>query len=148
VRYRFASGKAFDRLGLWIRHLAASRAGAAGGASLLLASDGAVSLRPAGDTAALDDLVRWYLEGMRLPLPFFPESSLAFAEAVHSGGSEEEGMRKARQKWQPGEWEPGRAEADEPSIRQCFGSADPLKRRFRELARAVYEPLLASEVRE
>ncbi len=148
VRYRFASAKAFDRLGLWIRHLAACRAGAAGGASLLLASDGAVSLRPAGDAAALDELVRLYLEGLRLPLPFFPESSLAFAETVHSGGSEEDGMKKARQRWQPGEWDPGRAESDEPSIRQCFGSDDPLKRRFREIALAVYAPMLASEVRE
>jgi len=146
VRYRIASARGFDRLELWIRHLAVVRAGLAGGPSLLLSNDGVLTLLPGTDTSALDDLVQWYIEGLSLPLPFFPESSLAFAETLHAGKGEEEAMWKARQKWRPGEYEPARAEADEPSIRQCFGDREPLKERFRELAVAIYEPLLASEV--
>ncbi len=130
LRYRLASAKAFDRLGLWIRHLAAFRARAAGGPSVLLASDCVVRLPPAADTAPLDDLVRWYLEGLRLPLAFFSETSLAFAETVHAGGSEEEGMKKARQKWQPGEWDQGQGRRGR--------AVDPAVLRERRPARAAF----------
>ena len=125
---------------------AAFRAGVAKGPSRLLARDAAMTLSPLTDTSVLDDLVSWYLQGASLPLPFFPESSLAFAEALRQGKSEDDATGRARQKWRPREraW----AEADEPSIRQLFGDTDPLHARFRELALSIYGPLLDSEVWE
>ncbi len=148
LRYRFATAKAADRLGLWIRHLAAFKAGAASRPSRLLASDGAMTFPAPGDFSALDGLVELYHEGLSLPLPFFPQSSLAYAEALAAESDEAEAMKKARQVWQPAEWDGARAEADEPSIRQLFGSGNPLQARFRDLSRRVYGPMLASEVWE
>lgn len=149
LRYRFAAAKAHDRLGLWIRHLAAFRAGVAAGPSRLLASDGATTLEPPADTSALDDLVRWYQEGLCLPLPFFPRTSLAFAETLAARGDESAAMAAARKAWLPDdEWNRGRGEAEEPSIRQLFAASDPLREPFRRLATGVYGPMLGSEVRQ
>jgi exodeoxyribonuclease V gamma subunit len=148
LHYRFATAKAADRLSLWIRHLAALKAGVVSQASRLLASDGAMTLSIPPDLAALDDLVALYLQGLSLPLPFFPETSLAYAQALSDGADDREAMKKARQAWQPTEWDGARAEAEDPWTRQLFAGADPLAMGFRQLARRVYEPMIACEAWE
>jgi exodeoxyribonuclease V gamma subunit len=47
----------------------------------------------------LRQLLDAYWQGLSWPLSFFPETSLAWAEAMHAG---KDGLRAARQSWEDG----------------------------------------------
>ncbi|MFT3820622.1 MAG: exodeoxyribonuclease V subunit gamma [Rubrivivax sp.] len=128
-----------DLLEAWIRHLALCAAAPPGTAvhRRWLARDQAPSWRPVADAAErLAGLQALYRQGQRSPLPFYPRTAWAW---VKSGGSESL-MRAA---WAPahdGAW----GESQDRAIRLALrGRADdPLDERFRELAQAVFGPLI------
>jgi exodeoxyribonuclease V gamma subunit len=86
-------------------------------------------------------LLNIYWEGLRKPLHFFPESSLAYAEQTAKGTGPEKAMRTAQSKWNAFEY----SEKEDSYYNLCFGQIDPLDAEFRELARAVFEPMLKHE---
>ena len=142
LRYRCANRKARDLLSLWVEHLTlcASESESKPRSSFLIAKDRICSFAPVHNADRhLASLLGLYLQGLSEPLPFFPESSLAF---VTSGGDH----AKALATWLGTEWKDG--EGDDHSVSRCFGEADPeeliASQRFRELAEAVYSPLLAA----
>lgn len=80
---RPGSVRAGDRLAAWIRHLAAN-AVEPGLATVFVGTDKSLRFTPMDAAAAraqLDALLRWYEEGLRRPLPLYPDASLAYAEA-------------------------------------------------------------------
>ena len=147
LRHRSANFKPKHLLTAWIAHLVLQCAAPDEGPkdTLLFARDAAYRFRPVADPfAALRDLIDLYAAGLRLPLPFFPDSSYEFAKRTLGDGdhSPSKIVEFARAKWLGNDFAPG--EADDPWIQLCFrGAVDPLDLRWQEIALRVFEPLLA-----
>jgi exodeoxyribonuclease V gamma subunit len=144
VSYRLAKVKGRDRLTAWISHLVLNhlREPAAVRETVLVCEDRAFRYSQVEDTEAyLRILLDIYWRGLRIPLHFFPESSLAYAETATRGTEPEKAMRTANGKWDAFEY----AENDNPYYRLCFRQIDPLDTEFRELAMTIFEPMLRHE---
>ncbi len=146
ILFRPAKLKARDRLAAWVGHLVRSLLPAPL-PTWLLGDDAAVSFEvPEPEQARrwLNELTTLYQEGE--PLPFFPESSLAFATATltPSARSRKTPLEAAAAKWITSSM--GASEGDHPACRLCFGESDPISDpRFANLALQIYEPLLAHQ---
>ncbi len=144
VHYRYANLRARDHLRFWIDHLLWQLAEPelSARSAVLIGRDEAWSYAdPEEPRQVLHALLLLYGMGLKSPLPFFPDTSLAYAEAVIGGKkTEEEALRKADGIWRGNEQIPG--EGDDPYFRLCFGTEAPLTRDFRETALEVFEPLL------
>ena len=144
VHYRYANLRARDHLRFWIDHLLWQLAEPelSARSAVLIGRDEAWSYAdPEEPRQVLHALLLLYGMGLKAPLPFFPDTSLAYAEAVIGGKkTEEEALRKADGIWRGNEQIPG--EGDDPYFRLCFGTEAPLTRDFRETALEVFEPLL------
>ena len=145
LRYRTAKLKAEDRIALWIEHLALHLAAPEGvaRASRFEAEDRAFALGEVKDAAArMERLLQLYADGLRQPLPLFPRSSLTFVEQAVKK-DEEAALKSAANQWLGGEWATGESEG--PYYATAFrGCENPLDARFTEVAREVFEPLLAA----
>jgi len=143
--------RARHRLDCWIDHLACCGARLAQAPESLLvaaAQEPLVYAPPAErPEALLSRLVELLHIGQGLPIPFFPEPSLAYADAVRAGKSSSEALAAAKRR--AGEMRRflGRGEEWPPEVRLVFGDRDPLEDPlFAEASCAVFLPLLeASE---
>jgi exodeoxyribonuclease V gamma subunit len=168
VRYRYGNVRAAHELALWIRHLALQCVAGRGHPreSVFVGRDRAsgrakiVTYRPVeGAQALLEDLVRIYELGQVLPLRFFPEASLAYAQCIQS--KPEEAARAAARKEFGDANDPYArvfCEAADPYVARVLGDRDPLdpalrlageprageapEPGFAELSVAIFEPLL------
>ena len=102
----------------------------------------------------ISNLVSLYQQGMRMPLPFFPESSYAFAlhqpqpspieEVGGEEGTENKGMIEARKKWISGKYHQG--EGEDSAYQLCFREEPFQNTEFEKIAREIYVPFIeASE---
>jgi exodeoxyribonuclease V gamma subunit len=140
LRYRCATMKGKDRLSLWIEHLVLNCLADEGYPrdSLLICRDSAMSLPPSKDAATiLLDLLECYREGLRRPLPFFPDSSWLFLE---------KGPAEAERRWSGSAFSTIPPESADPAFTLCFGRLNPLDQDFRLLAQRIYAPLRAAAV--
>ncbi|MEW6378205.1 MAG: exodeoxyribonuclease V subunit gamma [bacterium] len=144
IRYRCAKIKARDCLEAWIDHLVLNYLEHDGYPrnSLLIASDEQWVFPPVPDSGKiLEAILKLYWQGMQLPLPFFPVTSLDYAKRIMDGQAPGEALQKARLVWEGHDFSPG--EKEEPYLRLCFGkAADPLDGEFAVVAQDVYGPLL------
>jgi exonuclease V gamma subunit len=101
----------------------------------------------AGAEEALAGLLRWYDLGMTRPIPFFPCSSLACAEALQSGKDRDAAMRSAYGEWNGG-YGGREAEGADFYIKLCFRNTDPLDGGFIEAARSILGPMLECQTVE
>jgi exodeoxyribonuclease V gamma subunit len=140
--FRYADLKAGDYLRLWIHHLLLLSSDHDPIWSTLIGRDQTWSCPPVENAqAVLEQLLIIYLKGLSIPLQFFPESSLKFAEQLLVKGKRApEARRAARRTWAESEY--GRGESKNPYYRRCFGEQDPLDEEFERLSLMVYEPLL------
>ena len=145
VHYRFAQLKAQDYLRVWLHHLLinAMDERTAARQSYVCGRDGqwmykAVK-RPQEHVSVLIDI---YLQGLKRPLRFFPQSSFAYAvKLLEKGAPEEEALESARRTWQGSRY--NRGEREDEYLKLCFGEQDPLDTEFKELSTRVFSPLLA-----
>jgi len=146
VRYRCAAVKAKDRLDLWIDHLLLQNSGMPGypKRSVLVAKEAGWSFPPVVDaTEILRQLLNYYGEGLREPLPFFPQSAYRFAQRRQQGKKEEDALNAARKTWE-GDHQ-SRGEIDDPYYQLNWGKVDALDERFTTLALGIFGPLLKHE---
>ena len=131
------------RINLWLRHLALRCVAPAGypSTSLLIGrgKEGleSLSVGDPGQAPArlLEGLVDLYRTGQRQPLPFFPRSSLAFAEKVFGLDPQDPhvvaaGLAAARKVWEPTPRTgaaPIPGERDDPALRKVLGDLDPFE---------------------
>jgi len=148
--YRMAGMKAKDYLAGWVGHLLLQAAALPGypGTTVCCAhtKDKPVTktfASVADPLAVLNDLARLYLQGMRAPLPFYPDTSKKYIEAVRKGKTGEEAVDEARGTWSSS-YSGAPTESENLYIAQCIGEADPFTEEFAELAVRVYTPLLDS----
>jgi exodeoxyribonuclease V gamma subunit len=138
---RLGSLKAKDRLRAWVRHLVLNCLAPKGiePASTWLAKDLTLTLRPVEDPAALlADLLDLRWQGLRRPLAFFPESSLAWVEQGYGNAFE--------QAWS-GRYNAVPEQAD-VAVRIAFRGRDPIRddpvrADFERTAARVLQPMLA-----
>jgi exodeoxyribonuclease V gamma subunit len=136
VTYRFGKLRARDRIAAWIRHLALCAAyPQPSWASHHLAEDLTLHIDPVPSARSLlEDLldIRW--QGLRAPLCFFPETSLAFAEEGGLSG-------KVWEQW-AGAYNQFR-ESQDPYAAIAWRDREPLASvEFAGLAERVWRPLL------
>jgi exodeoxyribonuclease V gamma subunit len=146
LRYRCAAVKAKDRLDIWIDHLLLQSTKTLGypNRSVLLAKEAGWSFRPVANACDIfHQLLNYYWEGLREPLPFFPQSAYAFAERRRQGRKEEDALYAARKAWE-GDRQ-SRGEVDDPYCQLNWGKVDALDERFRALALAIFGHLLEHE---
>src|SRR2546423_2437636 len=86
----------------------------------------------------LAELCQLFWEGLARPLPFFPDSALAFVEAERAHAANP--LNKARHVWNGGYDTPG--EKEKPENHKFIGAIDPLTDEFVNLARTILAPLL------
>ncbi len=141
TRYRGAKLKGRDRIALWLPHLALHAVGSPM-SSLHIALDKQLALGPevADVRTQLATLIELYHRGQSEPLPFFPDSAWAYAEAMAKDGDEGAAMKKALKIWRD-------QEGKRPEYRSVFRRSEPLGAEFRSLAEIIYEPLIASITR-
>jgi exodeoxyribonuclease V gamma subunit len=143
VRCQYARISARWELGMWIRHVVLNcttlvdipRETVLVGRPTKGSGAAMVSFRPPDDPkAVLTELLRLYWLGHQQPLPLFPETSRAYAEAIAKAG-EEEGRQKAiesaRRQFEGWPGSTMRPEADDPDVQQIYGDDDPLDPVFR-----------------
>ncbi|MBU4525063.1 MAG: exodeoxyribonuclease V subunit gamma [Desulfomicrobium sp.] len=143
VTCRPAKTKSSDMLRLWVRHLAASAAGNPA-RSIHIGTDDCFPAPEASDARnLLEGLLRLYTQGMRAPLPLFPRTSLAFAEARFTGRKPKErpeALMQAMRQWEGGYMV--NPEREDPHLAFLFRDAEPDWERFADLAEEIYGPIL------
>jgi exodeoxyribonuclease V gamma subunit len=144
VAFRPGALKARDRVQLWIHHLALCAATAApqSATSLHVAADRVLRLAPVPDPlVVLQDLLALFHEGQSAPLPFFPETSHAYVEALDRCGAPDKALDACRRVWRNAH--NARGEAFDGAVQLAWRGQDPLQAKFQRTARRVFEPLTA-----
>jgi exodeoxyribonuclease V gamma subunit len=140
VSYRCAKVKAKDLLQVWLEHLLLNALQPEGRPreTVLVMTDGATSFRPVeGAAVILTTLLELYWQGLRLPLRFFPDSSMGYAHKL------EWKLERAIRAWEGGFKIKG--EGEDPAFRLCFGGSSPFDDEFQRIARSVLEPLITHQ---
>ncbi|MCX5894273.1 MAG: exodeoxyribonuclease V subunit gamma, partial [Proteobacteria bacterium] len=146
VRFRYGKIRARDRLRAWLLHLVRAVSGDSScrPRGLLIGKDTSFELQLLEDgRELLEQLVSLYDRGLTELTPFFPETSLAYVQALRSKKSHDEALKAAQRAWAGSDYRHG--ECEDPYYEFCFGRFDPFDQRFVELACSVYEPLLTHQ---
>lgn len=139
--FRCARMRAQDRFRSWLLHLAQNAAeNDASRDTLIVTLDRSICYRPVtGATERLEALLDLYREGLAEPLPFFPRTSLAWAEKADKPEAD-------RRKAALGQWLDGfggiEGEGSDPAIHRCFGEEPPFSDRFRSIADELLQPMI------
>jgi len=135
--------RAVDKLELWLKLLALAAAGRPAHGSVLGLKDGLERCdlsAPANAANILEDLLKLYWRGLREPLSFFAETSLAYAEAWLKYGDEPKAMARARESFGGNQQKTG--EGEDLAVRRCFAGREALDAEFRQTAVLVWEPFI------
>jgi exodeoxyribonuclease V gamma subunit len=149
LRYRCASIKAGDLLGIWVEHLVINCLKESGypTASTIIGRDspGSAEWRFDGvpdSREILEQILELFWRGMHMPLPFFPKTSLEYTKRILESGDVQEALNRARVCWKGSDYDEG--ESEDPYLQLCFGKVDdPLNGDFQTLARDIFESLLS-----
>ena len=145
IHYRFADLRARDHLRLWLYHLVINviAEGAMPVRSFLCGRDSQWMYRPVENAQEyLGRLIELYIEGLKRPAKFFPESSFVYASKLKRGRqSGAQALQSAKRVWEGSRY--NRGEKEDDYFRLCFGEQDPLDGGFAEVSIEVFSPLLA-----
>jgi exodeoxyribonuclease V gamma subunit len=141
IAWRVGRLRGEDRLGAWLVHLALAALAPEGVPvrTRLLSTKEKKAVQfgapedPAGRLAALAEL---YERGGSEPLPFFPETALAYVTSLTKG--EDKARRSAAEQWQV-------ERERNPYFELAFGDTNPIDDRFAGYAREICAPMLAAE---
>ncbi len=143
--FRAASVKAFDRLHAWIHHLFLCLAKPDAELQTLFAGMNGMFhypwIPPDEAEEYFSSLLRIFTRGWEVPVPFFPETSHAYAEAFAGTDNPAKALGKARSEWEPGFNSQG--DSANPYNHLCFDGQPPFTQEFKETAVAVFGPLLS-----
>jgi exodeoxyribonuclease V gamma subunit len=143
LQYRPAPVKPKDKLSCWVKHLALNLVDndSYARSGILIGSDTILKFKPLINARSLlMEFIKLFIEGQARPLPFFPESSYAYAGKASGKQPDYKALSVARNTWRSGDYK--RGESEDPYYRLCFGNRDPLDDEFVNLAIAIFQPLL------
>ena len=140
IHYRLAKAKANDRLRAWIHHLALNLMGFQDRYStLLISEDLSLKYRAVQDAQRqIEFLLDTFWKGLRQPVPFFPESSWAYADGLEKGKEEPAALKNALDKWDGYQFK----EKDDAYLYLFYGDASPFDNAFKNLAMEIIGPAL------
>ena len=148
VWWRPGQLRARDRIAIWLTQLAlgAADAGPSGALAFSLERNAAKGTPFAVPEDAGEQLAEWlraWEEGRSALLPFFPETSLAYANAIVSDEGEATAREKAVDAWSrpPSAWSPGGELVRDPYLQLVHDGRDPLTGEFEKLATGLLAPL-------
>lgn len=142
-RYRFAAVKAADLIEAWLRHLflQAATPGSSPVETTLVGTDCTLSFAEVAAAAdRLAGLLALYWQGLRQPLPFFPESSREFQLRLAAGATPTAALARALLVWEGREFVTG--EGTDPYYQLCYRGLNPLGGDFARIAGEFWAPLL------
>ncbi len=146
VFVRPAKIKARDIIKVWIHHLmgALYRDTNTPISSFCIGIDKAIEfavLEKKDAEQILGSLVGLFVSGLKAPLEFFPQASLAYAQSylIKQAGNEGAARSAAEKQWYPGFKSDG--EQANEAFRLCFGESPVLGNAFRNTALTVFEPV-------
>jgi exodeoxyribonuclease V gamma subunit len=145
VLIRYATAKAQDLLGAWVRHLVlcATRPEGITLETRLINRNEVRRFDAVEPSAAiLLRLLALYREGMQRPLPLFPLASLTYARKLQEGNQAPAAMVRARHDFAGSEFQRGDL-ADAYVALAWRGVPDPLGEEFEALAEEIYRELFA-----
>jgi exodeoxyribonuclease V gamma subunit len=151
--------KGKDRIRTWLRHLFLSAFQENGLETRFYSLDKKfISLQPLpGDSARsiIRNLIRLYKRGMLEPLPFFPDTSYAFAcnqspetkeETKEAKKTESKGIMEARKKWTSNKYH--RGEGEDSAIQLCFREEPFSNVEFENISCEVYNHFIKASAAE
>jgi exodeoxyribonuclease V gamma subunit len=148
VQYRYANMTSKDVIRSWISHLVLtsfmeSHSAAQNTFTFFVGKDGIYKYNSTlRGGHYLADLLDLYWQGLCRPLPFFPNTSYAFAREIHKGNSEQGALMKAVSEWEGNRFNLS-GEKKDPYNQLCckyFMLAE--NRLFRDAAKKIYLPAL------
>ena len=144
---RYAKRKAKDLLKLWITHLifCEVKPKTLPADSFLICKDKTQKFdRPSNPQKILQELLELFRQGLTEPIHFFPETSLVYVQRIQSEKHTRQGaLSGARSKWEGDDYGYNPGEGHDPYYQRCFENTDPIDDVFEDIAKRVYEPLLA-----
>jgi exodeoxyribonuclease V gamma subunit len=145
IHVRYANRKVKDLLKLWIYHLIYCEVKSENlpADSFLFCKDKAQKVsRPSNPGKILKELLELFRKGLAEPIHFFPETSFKYVQQIQNDeNNRQSALNKAEYRWQGDEFK--RGEIEDPYYRRCFENMDPIEGSFEEIAKRVYQPLLA-----
>jgi exodeoxyribonuclease V gamma subunit len=153
IQYRYAKLRAKDYLRAWVFHLALNSHKPEGypGTSMLMGLDPnapesrwiAMAFPPLQNSEdLLQKLMKRYGEGLQRPIPFFPDSSWAYAYRMIKGDPDTDAaLIRAANVWASDYY---RGEGEDPYYRLCFNNRNPLDSEFQKTAMDILKPLLTN----
>ncbi|CAN5706398.1 exodeoxyribonuclease V subunit gamma [soil metagenome] len=157
VRYRLTRRKPKDLLRTWVDHLLVNCTQPVESVLITATKDNAPKVERFSAVenarARLNELLNLYWRGLREPLPFFPRSSLAYAEQMLGvTRSKFSPLQQAQRAWgrSPKSREPDfgeRPEREDKHFDLAFRNVpEPLGAEFQELAMQVFDPVLQARM--
>ena len=153
VWWRLGKLRARDRIEVWLRQLAWMAAGH-GPLEAVVVSRDRKSWRPATFSPpedAREHLGRWldaWWRGQSAPLPVFPETSLAYANAIVRAEGDGDALAEAAREKAGFAWygdQFTRGECRDPYLALVYESGDPLTGGFEDLAERLLVPLARAQ---
>lgn len=135
------------QLAAWLDLLALRLArGGAGLCATLIGRDGRIVLHAPEDAgAALERLLALWRQARVAPLPWFPRTSFAYAQALAASGEHEHALIKAQTVWYGDEQGRREGEGNDPACAELARAAGGWQAPpFAAVAEAVYGPVLAA----
>ncbi|HEX4665184.1 MAG TPA: exodeoxyribonuclease V subunit gamma [Chthoniobacterales bacterium] len=159
VRRRLTTRKPADLLGAWIDHLLMNCVRATESILITATKEKQPVIEhfapPQEDARTLlASLLEFYWRGLREPLPFFPRSSLAFADRTLHPTRGSSPLEKAQKTWgdsplpRDNEFGQGPEREDDYFDLAFRNVPDPLGQVFREIALQIFEPALKTVTTE
>ncbi|MBW2412058.1 MAG: exodeoxyribonuclease V subunit gamma [Deltaproteobacteria bacterium] len=147
VHMRYAKRKAKDLLKVWLHHLIYCdlKPDEFPDNSILICKDKIEKFnRPSNPRKIMKALLNLYLQGMMKPIHFFPETSLVYIQQIQNPKkTRKDALSSAKFKWDGGGYDYNFAEGADLYYQRCLGNLDPIDETYEEIAKQVYEPLLA-----
>ena len=145
VWWRIGTLRAHDRIAIRLRQVALAAAGhqPASAIAITLQKGSWSTASLAAPEGAEEELARWleaWRRGQGELLPFFPETSSAYAEVIakRGEGADEQAREKAENAWFGSPFH--RGEVEEPYLALVYGEESPVGEAFRELATGLLVP--------
>jgi exodeoxyribonuclease V gamma subunit len=147
LHFRCSGIKAKDRLRLWIQQVLLNVAfpGGEHARAVLVGRDEVLEFPLIQEAPAiLTNLLGLYWQGLRQPLKFFPQTSLAYAEASQNqtSGKSKDPMSAASTSWEGNSYTKVPGEGEDAYYDLCFRNTDPLDQEFERIALEVFGPQL------
>ncbi|HNQ84574.1 MAG TPA: exodeoxyribonuclease V subunit gamma [Deltaproteobacteria bacterium] len=142
LSFRYAKVTGNDLMRAWLSLLLLQAADPAAQATALhIHREGLTRINAVEEPlTVLKEFLDVYRQGLCKPVHLFPKSSHAYAEAMKKYGKDKRATQEARRTWEGSRYQ--RGEAGDAALLLCFAGTDPLDDEFRELALAVYGPIL------